>query len=240
MDSMPRQVLEMVDGCRVVVPDSIELVTPYVLRERGDWFEDEIRFVRRALEPGQRAIDIGANYGLFTLSMARSVGAGGHVWAFEPASATASFLEASLRENAVANVTLRRAGVSSRAGTAELSLNASPELNEIVRGGGSRGPTERIELCSLDELDAAGTWDRVDFLKIDADHRGRRVLPAAPLPAHPGRGDGGHEDIARAGAGLPPPRLPGVSPRARPRNPGAVRPPGAGRCLHAQPDVLPR
>jgi FkbM family methyltransferase len=179
MDSMARQVLEMVDGCRVVVPDSIELVTPYVLRERGDWFEDEIRFVRRALEPGQRAIDIGANYGLFTLSMARSVGAGGHVWAFEPASATASFLEASLRENAVANVTLRRAGVSSRAGTAELSLNASPELNEIVRGGGSRGPTERIELCSLDELDAAGTWDRVDFLKIDAEGEELRIIEGA-------------------------------------------------------------
>ena len=49
----------MVDGVRVVVPDSLELITPYVLREQGDWFEDEIRFVRRAVEPGATALDIG-------------------------------------------------------------------------------------------------------------------------------------------------------------------------------------
>ena len=111
-------VLPIVDGLKVVVPDSIDLITPYVLREQHDWFEDEIRFVRRVLEPGQRAIDIGANYGLFTLSMAKVVGREGHVWAFEPASSTASYLEQSLKENGLANVTLRKAGLSVRAGVA--------------------------------------------------------------------------------------------------------------------------
>src|ERR1700732_1334830 len=77
-------VLTMVDGVRIVVPDSLDLITSYVLREQQDFFEDELPFVRRLLQPGQNVIDIGANYGTYALPMAKKVGAAGHVWAFEP------------------------------------------------------------------------------------------------------------------------------------------------------------
>ncbi len=66
--------LTMVDGVRIVVPDSVNLITPYVLMEQQDWFEDEIKFLRCLLQPGQKVIDIGANYGVYTLSMAQVVG----------------------------------------------------------------------------------------------------------------------------------------------------------------------
>src|SRR5260370_28683906 len=56
--------LEMADGVRIVAPDSLNLITPYVLYEQLDWFEDELGFLRRILRPGQNAIDIGANYGV--------------------------------------------------------------------------------------------------------------------------------------------------------------------------------
>ncbi|WP_300450415.1 hypothetical protein [Accumulibacter sp.] len=49
----------MVDNVRVVVPDSLDLITPYVLLEQQDWFEDEIKFLRRLLQPEQAVIDIG-------------------------------------------------------------------------------------------------------------------------------------------------------------------------------------
>ena len=72
-------VLFMVDGVQVVVPDSLDLITPYVLREQLDFFEDELRFVRLVLQPGHKVVDVGANYGVYTLSMAKRVGATGHV-----------------------------------------------------------------------------------------------------------------------------------------------------------------
>ena len=67
-------VLTLVDGVRIVVPDSLFLITPYVLREQQDFFEDELPFVRELLQPGQNVIDIGANYGVYTLPMAQKVG----------------------------------------------------------------------------------------------------------------------------------------------------------------------
>lgn len=161
------------------MPRSRRSITAYVLAEQRDWFEDEIRFVRRVLEPGQRAIDIGANFGVFTLSMARAVGPGGHVWAFEPASNTARFLAQSIEESGLANVTLRRVGISARAGSASLSLNEDPELNEIVRPGAPAAASERIELCSLDELDQRESWHSVEFLKLDAEGEEIRIIDGA-------------------------------------------------------------
>src|SRR5215470_15490642 len=98
--------LPLVDGTQVVVPDSLDLITPYVLREQQDWFEDEIKFLRRLLKPGDKVIDIGANYGVYTLSMARTVGPEGRVWAFEPASGTASLLAEGIAANGFAHVNL--------------------------------------------------------------------------------------------------------------------------------------
>ena len=39
---MPDTIVQtLVDGVRIVVPDSLDLITPYVLREQQDFFEVE-------------------------------------------------------------------------------------------------------------------------------------------------------------------------------------------------------
>src|SRR5580658_2434669 len=58
---------EIAGGVRIVVPNSFNLLTPYVLYEQHDWFEEELGFLRRILRPGQNAIDIGASYGVYAL-----------------------------------------------------------------------------------------------------------------------------------------------------------------------------
>ncbi len=42
----PTVTLTLIDGVRVVVPDSLNLITPYVLLEQQDWFEAEFKFLR--------------------------------------------------------------------------------------------------------------------------------------------------------------------------------------------------
>lgn len=50
----------------------------------GAWSEPELDIVRAALRPGETALDIGANFGLYTYHMGRAVGPRGAVYAFEP------------------------------------------------------------------------------------------------------------------------------------------------------------
>lgn len=162
-------VFTLIDGVRIVVPDSLDLLTPYVLREQQDFFEDELRFVRQLLQEGHRAIDIGANYGAYTLSMAQKVGPGGHVWAFEPTSSTAQFLAQGIELNAFEHVTLEQRGVSSLGGRALLSLQHNSELNSIVHGQPPTGATETVSLVTLDECLDRYRWTQIELIKIDAE-----------------------------------------------------------------------
>lgn len=169
--------LALVDGVRIVVPDSLNLITPYVLVEQNDWFEDEIKFLRRLLRPGQQTIDIGANYGVYTLSMARTVGPAGRIWAFEPASSTAAMLAEALSLNGFSQVVLERSALSSSCGTGQLSLNGNSELNSLAHDE-SPGDDDRetVPLVTLDDcLDRYG-WRDIDFLKIDAEGEETNIL----------------------------------------------------------------
>lgn len=168
--------LTIVDGVRIVVPDSLNLITPYVLQEQQDWFEDEIKFLRRLLQPGQKVIDIGANYGVYTLSMARTVGPTGCVWAFEPASSTAKLLAEGISLNGFAHVVLEQSALSSSCGTSQLSLNQNSELNALVHGNASTDTCETVPLVTLDECLSRYGWHSIDFIKIDAEGEEANIL----------------------------------------------------------------
>lgn len=170
--------LELVDGVRVVVPDSLNRISTYVLSEQKDWFEDEIKFLRRLIRPGQRVIDIGANCGVYALTMARLVGPTGRVWAFEPASATANLLASGISANNFTNLELVRSALSSAPGTAQLSIGEHSELNELVRGTHPKGTTETISCVTLDDSMVKHGWKDIDFVKIDAEGEETNILRA--------------------------------------------------------------
>ena len=169
-------VLTLVDGVRIVVPDSLDLITPYVLREQQDFFEDELPFVRQVLQSGENVIDIGANYGVYTLPMAQKVGASGHVWAFEPSASTAQFLAQGIEANGFGHVTLEQKAVSSEPGSAQLALHVHSELRSIVHGAVQPGGSERVSLVTLDECMDHFRWRDIDLIKIDAEGEEANIL----------------------------------------------------------------
>lgn len=75
-------IFDIPGGLTVDVPNNSRLMTPFILAEQGDWFEAEIHFIRRWLKPGMAVVDVGANYGLYTLTCAELVGPQGKLWAY--------------------------------------------------------------------------------------------------------------------------------------------------------------
>lgn len=165
--------IEIADGVSVCCPDDNRLMTPYVLREQGDWFEDEIRFFRQLVKPHSVFIDIGANYGLYSLSVARR--GARHVWSFEPCAATAACLRESVEANGFSSqVTLVQKALSDRSGAGRLLNQENSELNALLASDDERG--EAVGLTSLDEECARHGWDGVDLVKIDAEGHELRVI----------------------------------------------------------------
>ena len=163
-------------GAKICVPDSVALITPYVLQEQEDWFEDEVRFVRRFLRPGMAVVDVGASFGIFTMSMASAVGARGQVWAFEPTPGTAEFLQATLALNAASQVNLTRAAVSDQPGTVDFITNTNSELNAIAKAGEAAGEVVAVPSITLDQAAADHGWRDVDFVKLDVEGHELQVI----------------------------------------------------------------
>ena len=167
--------LAIAGDVRVCVPNDTRLMTPYVLQEQGDWFEDEIKFLRTALQPGNHVVDIGANYGVYTLMAAKSVGAEGRVWAFEPSHRTAAWLRQSVTENRFENVELIEAAISNRVGNGSLLVDRNSELNRLGTQSQSEN-TESVELVTLDRVASTLGWPQIDFMKIDAEGHEIQVI----------------------------------------------------------------
>ncbi|MHA1569488.1 MAG: FkbM family methyltransferase, partial [Alphaproteobacteria bacterium] len=156
-------------------------MTSYVLLEQEDWFEPELAFFRKIARPGLRALDVGANFGVFTLSLARAAGPSGQIFAFEPSARTAGYLRAGIAANAFDNVDLFQLALSNRDGSATLAGTA-PELNAIVfpsdddrRSALDHAATapaaagEHVEVTTLDQWAAARDTGPITLVKLDAE-----------------------------------------------------------------------
>lgn len=173
---MKNCVLTLVDGVKIVTPDSLALITPYVLVEQNDWFEDEIKFLRKLLKPGQNVIDVGANYGVYTLSMAKTIGSTGSLWAFEPTSSTAALLREGVKTNGFRHVCVEQCALSNRSGTAQLALSDQSEMNSLVHTGQQATNSETVALTTLDESMHKYTWSNIDFMKLYAEGEESNIL----------------------------------------------------------------
>lgn len=122
-----------------------------------------------SIQEGMNAIDVGANFGYFTLLLAKLVGPTGHVYAFEPTSHYRQRLDRHLVANgSPINVSVFPFGLSDSARDTQIEFVESsaschnPETTELFG-------TETIALRRLDDLFSAGLVPKADFVKVDID-----------------------------------------------------------------------
>lgn len=172
-------VLTVDSGDKFSVPASLACITTYVLLEQGCWFEKELAFVRRFLEPGMRAIDIGANLGMYAIPMAKAILPNGTLNAFEPGSAARTSLIESIKLNQLDNISVSAAAVGARVGTAFLQIGTSSELNAISFSENVSGAVESVAVTTLDVEFACDKSEAIHFIKIDAEGLEGDILQGA-------------------------------------------------------------
>jgi FkbM family methyltransferase len=149
----------------------------------GDYCLGEQIVQERLFRPGGVALDVGANIGLMTLQLARLAGPDGRVVAFEPSPFACGLLLENLRMNALTNVEVRRAVVSSGSGESRF---LDPDLERIVRmdfgrlslaEDGSTRPGRMVPTprTALDDLGLR----RCDFIKVDVEGHEAEVIRGA-------------------------------------------------------------
>jgi FkbM family methyltransferase len=141
-------------------------------------------FVARIARPGMVAVDIGANFGYYTLILADLVGEAGHVYAVEPNPATAIALRRSVRLNVPGD---RTTVIEAAAGAADggqsllYAPHGEPKNAMIIASSNevsaSAGTVYTVSEVTVDAI--AAKRGRIDFIKIDAEGAEQAIIAGA-------------------------------------------------------------
>jgi FkbM family methyltransferase len=195
---------------RDLVYGVVEVACPHTAITLGDerfnvpfrwrkWFSEGYEqptfdFIRAHCNPGGTLIDIGAHFGIFTITALRKVGPSGKVISFEPCAATRSVLLKTLALNGFDGIPdIRNEAVSNVTG--ESSFFSSPIPGDAANSliGNSQHQTKSVvRTIRLDDIHLGG----VDAIKIDAEGAELQILdgsralitkhrPAVLLSVHP-------------------------------------------------------
>lgn len=157
------------------------------------WFlEDEVAGLAEHVRPGAVCLDVGAEYGLYTWTLAGLVGATGHVHAVEPQPGPSSFVDATRRVLRAGNVTVHRTALGAASGGGVLALprrrllpvHGRAFLTTGADGLGSNAEFAHHEdvpvaVTTLDELVAGLGLERLDLVKVDIEGAEARLLEGA-------------------------------------------------------------
>ena len=133
------------------------------------------RALSRLVARGMTVCDIGANAGFYTLGLARLVGAGGRVLAFEPLPRNVWKIRRHLTLNHVTNVVLHDCALSDVTGTLRFSEGESDFTGKIWDEGGDL----EVPSVRLDQFLQEQSLPDPGLLKIDVEGAEDRVLKGA-------------------------------------------------------------
>ncbi len=176
-------------------------ILPYNAAEfAGQVYEPEITAFLEAVVPqGGIAVDVGAHFGMHTLTLSRVVGPTGSVYAFEPSPDTVTVLRSNTRpasaSDTKANILVKPYAINDGTRQCETltqfnrlhsginTITANPRVSDGLRGRTTT--TVNVPAVSLDAFFLPRNIDGIDCIKIDAENAEMEVL------------QGGHQVIGK-------------------------------------------
>ncbi len=138
----------------------------------------------RLIEPGDTAVDAGANVGYMTLLAAVVAGPKGRVLSFEPHPDLFAIVQknvaAARQQCAMAQTELHNVALGSEEGTAELVIPSEFDANDgVARIGTANAPGEKTIVVALKRLDNLLVGQSVRVMKLDVEGFEIHVLRGA-------------------------------------------------------------
>jgi len=153
----------------------------------GDFEPEVLSYFLRNIKPGMVIFDVGANIGYFTTIMAKLVGSGGKVHAFEPSRREFGSIKKTIGQNRQDNIVLNHSALSDKTGTVIMNIAKSENMAALNTIGNVSHPAAKegdfdqveVQLDTIDNYITTGGFQRVDLIKIDVEGAELMVLKGA-------------------------------------------------------------
>ena len=128
--------------------------------ERG-----EVKFLESIVKKGMNVIDIGANVGITTVTVARKIGRRGKLYSFEPTPEYFNILKENISSNGLENVKVYELAVTAQVGRVPFSQK---ELSSgIVFEEGAK--KFEVSTTSIDRFLSEEKIERIDLINMDCE-----------------------------------------------------------------------
>lgn len=149
----------------------------------GTFESSELNFVSRFLSQGSSAFDIGANVGIFTVTMGIAVGETGKVISFEPVPSNIDRLNENIEINHLRNVEVRSVALGNIGGDLKINLAEDAAYHSL---GPVEKPFKAVETITIPVRRLDDIWSelgefKIDLIKIDVEGAESDVLYGAEL-----------------------------------------------------------
>lgn len=158
------------------------------------FLESEVRGLATLVGSGDVCMDVGAEYGLYSVPLARLVGARGRVVAAEPTPNLVQRLRFTARMLGVRTLTVAPVALGAQSGRGELSVPRRWNLpvhgrSYLTHGSLHQGPnvefssaaTIPVRMQTLDGLCEELCVNHLDFLKVDVEGAELAILDGAEM-----------------------------------------------------------
>ncbi len=132
--------------------------------------EAELNFISKQLIKGDTFVDIGANFGLYSLVASRIVGATGTIISFEPFQENLTKLKTNIALNNYNNITVVQKAIVDK--NAQLQLRYHPKeanLGMVSAYLEDFAITQNVPAIALDSYFEENKIKQVDFIKMDIE-----------------------------------------------------------------------
>jgi len=138
--------------------------------ERG-----EVKFLESIVKEGMNVIDIGANVGITTVTVARKIGRRGKLYSFEPTPEYFNILKENISSNGLENVKVYELAVTDQVGRVPFSQK---ELSSgiVFEQGAKRF---EVSTTSIDRFLSEEKIQRIDLINLDCEGSELLVLKGA-------------------------------------------------------------
>ena len=143
----------------------------------GRYEPQETLIFKRLVDPGSVVVDVGANWGYFTLLAAERAGRNGRVFALEPNPALFERLHANVVQNGFGNVTCLAVAAADQRGEMPFIDGGSIGNSGLSRFAPAAAPPDFFaSTVALDAVLDDAAIERVRLVKIDVEGAESRVL----------------------------------------------------------------